>query len=77
MSVATAFAPVRRLSDWLGDIVPAKSRFDLFGLSAGLRAHRIYTALEKKSDADLAKLGLTRQDLPRVAMNAAFGHRDA
>lgn len=50
----------------------AKFWADPFGLRTGLRAYRTYTELNALSDRELADMNLSRADLPRVAMDAAF-----
>ncbi len=77
MAFVTDFAPTRRLADLVADVAPLRGGFDLFGIAAGLRAYRIYTTLDAKSDAQLAELGLRRTDTPAVAAGMAFGDRAA
>lgn len=50
---------------------PGRINFDPLGLVLGFKAYQIYTALDGKSDGELAALGLSRSDLPQVAMSAA------
>ncbi len=50
---------------------PGAFSADPFGLVSGYKAYRIFTALSEKSDAQLAALGLSRNDIPRAAMRAA------
>jgi len=45
------------------------------GIVRGYQAYLIYNSLSAKSDAALARLGLDRRDLPRVAMEAVFEDR--
>ena len=70
MSVAT-IAPtgldLRRVAEMLA---PGSFRFDPMGLVSGYKAYLIHTGLSAKSDRELAEIGLTRADLPRVAMRA-------
>lgn len=47
----------------------SKHGFDPLGLVSGWRAWRTYSELDALSDEALARRGLTRQDLPRVAFN--------
>jgi uncharacterized protein YjiS (DUF1127 family) len=35
-----------------------------------MRAYRVYAALDAKSDAELAEMGISRCDVPRVAFDA-------
>lgn len=42
------------------------------GLTNGIMAHRAYMALNAKSDAQLADMGLTRQDVARTAAEPFF-----
>ena len=51
-------------------VAPGPVRRDPLGIVTGFRAHRVYTALAAKSDRELDAMGLTRADLPRVAMAA-------
>jgi len=51
-------------------IAPKGGLKDFYGLLSGLRAYRVYTALESRSDPELRAMGLTRADLPRVAMES-------
>lgn len=51
-------------------IAPRRWNFEVFGLAAGWRGYRVYTALAAKSDAELAAMGLSRADLPRAAAEA-------
>ncbi|MCG6901269.1 MAG: hypothetical protein LJE68_01175 [Rhodobacter sp.] len=37
------------------------------GLTSGYQAYRTYERLSRKNDSELAAIGLTRADLPRVA----------
>lgn len=57
-------------------VAPGRIRFDPLGFVSGYKAYQIYTGLSAKSDADLAGMGLTRADLPHVAMSAASVLRD-
>ncbi|NIL96743.1 MAG: hypothetical protein GTO62_06280, partial [Planctomycetales bacterium] len=52
-------------------LAPRAFRFDPFGLVSGYRAYLIYTGLAAKSNSELAKLGITRRDIPRIAAEAA------
>ena len=51
-------------------IVSTKFRFDPLGLVSGYKSYLIYSGLAAKSDAELAGMGLTRHDIPRVAAEA-------
>lgn len=51
-------------------LVPARRSRDRFGIFAGYRAYLVYQALEAKSDAELAALGLRRDDIARAAFAA-------
>ncbi len=44
--------------------------FDPLGLVSGWRGYRAYTELASLGDEALAARGLTRKDLPRVALEA-------
>lgn len=46
---------------------PEKTEARPMGFLVGWRAFRIYSGLSKLSDAELARRGLNRIDLPRVA----------
>lgn len=50
---------------------------DLFGLLSAYRAYRVYSALESRSDAELRAMGLSRRDLPRVAMDTILQNASA
>lgn len=56
--IAQRLAPPRR-----------KSR-DPLGLMGGWRAYVVYKELDRKSDAELNALGLSRADIARVAFEA-------
>lgn len=56
--IASRLAPRRR-----------KSR-DPLGLMGGWRAYVVYKELDRKTDAELKGLGLTRADIARVAFEA-------
>ena len=58
------------LKAFVEKIAPGPTRFDPFGLVSGIRAYRIYETLADKSDAELARMGIERSDLPRIAMQA-------
>jgi hypothetical protein len=71
MTVSTSFnTPAPSLRDITNSVAPKGGLKDLFGLLSGLRAYRVYTALESRSDPELRAMGLTRKDLPRVALEA-------
>ncbi|MBD3677917.1 MAG: hypothetical protein HUJ27_05870 [Rhodobacteraceae bacterium] len=73
MTVSVQYsAPTANLQDLIAAIAPKRGTFDLLGLVSGYRAYAIFTELNAKSDAELAALGLKRQDVARVAMNEAF-----
>lgn len=67
-TVAQSGIDLRRIAEALA---PGAFRFDPFGVVSGYKAYLIYTGLAAKSDPELAALGLTRSDLPRVALQAA------
>ncbi|SON57757.1 hypothetical protein HDIA_4216 [Hartmannibacter diazotrophicus] len=50
-----------------------RAPFDPFGLASGLRLWRTYSALKDRSDAELAEMGIARNDIPQVAFRAVFG----
>ena len=50
---------------------------DPLGLSYGFNAYQAYTALDAKSDAQLAAIGLNRSDVARAAMHVANGKSQA
>lgn len=77
MTAATINVPSVDISRLADAIAPKRSRSDFFGLVPGYRAYLIYTHLEAKSDPELARLGLNRRDLPRIALEAAFDLKDA
>ena len=70
MSATTAFAP-RDLQALASAFDFRGYKFDPFGLVSGYKAYLVYTGLASKSDADLARVGLTREELPRAAMETA------
>ncbi len=70
MSVATATPLGFDLRAIAETLAPGSFRFDPFGLVSGYKAYLIYTGLAAKSDGELAKLGLSRKDLPHAAMQA-------
>ena len=51
-------------------IVSTRFNFDPLGLVSGYKSYLIYSDLSAKSDEELAEMGLTRQDIPRVAIEA-------
>jgi hypothetical protein len=59
------------LRDLATAIAPGEIRFDPLGLVTGYKAYTIYSALAAKSDAELTAMGVTRADLPGLAMAAA------
>lgn len=71
MSTATYAGSGIDLRALASAFAPGPVRFDPLGLVSGYKAYSIYTALTSKSDAELARLGLEREDLPRAAMDAA------
>lgn len=71
MTTAILNKPALDLRKLAGRGSPRVGRFDPFGLVTGYKAYRIYEELAWKTDAELAELGLTRADLPRVAFDAA------
>lgn len=70
MSATTASAP-RDLKALASAFDLGRYGFDPLGLVSGYKAYLLYTGLAAKSDADLACMGLTREELPRAAMEAA------
>jgi hypothetical protein len=70
MSAATAVSQGLDLRAIADAVAPDGFRFDPFGLVSGYKAYAIYTALDARSDADLAAMGLSRAELPRTAMEA-------
>lgn len=44
---------------------------NFFGVRTGFRAFRINNTLSELSDHELARLNITRQDIPRVAFELA------
>jgi uncharacterized protein YjiS (DUF1127 family) len=79
MTMLNGEAPLQtpRLRDIVGAIAPRRAKFDLFGLAAGYRAYLVYSRLSVQTEEELAQLGLTRADVPRVAMEAIFEKRAA
>ena len=71
MNTATLHKPAFDLRELAKTTAPRRGRFDPFGLVTGYRAYRIYEELAWKTDAELAELGLAREELPQVAMEAA------
>lgn len=49
------------------DSIGGKAETQKLGFLAGWKAFRIFTALSELNDAELARNGLTRIDLPRAA----------
>ena len=58
-------------------LAPGRFRFDPLGVVSGYKAYQIYTGLSAKSDQDLARLGVRRTDLPRIAIAAVENLRTA
>lgn len=54
----------------LKSFAPGKAASGYLGLALGMRAYRVYVALDAKSDAELAEMGISRCDVPRVAFDA-------
>ncbi len=52
---------------------PARQRRDPFGLVAGWRAYAVWRDLAELSDAELGARGLSRADLPRIALGEIRG----
>ena len=78
MTVSTSLnAPARSLREIAESVAPKGQLKDFFGLLTGLRAYRVYTALESRSEPELRKMGLTRADLPRVAMETILSADEA
>lgn len=71
MALATAAQPAVDLGRIAEALAPGRFRFDPLGIVSGYKAYVIYTELSARSDAELARLGLDRADLARVAMDAA------
>jgi uncharacterized protein YjiS (DUF1127 family) len=69
-AVTTNTAPRASLRDLIARVAPVRVSRDPFGIASGFRAYRVYTALDDKSDSELAALGLTRQDIARVAADS-------
>jgi uncharacterized protein YjiS (DUF1127 family) len=49
---------------------PRRESRDPLGLMGGWRAYVVYKELDRKSDAELNALGLSRTDIARVAFEA-------
>lgn len=49
---------------------PARKARDPLGLMSGWRAYIVYKELDRKSDDQLRRLGLSRADIARVAFEA-------
>lgn len=77
MTAATAQNPGLDLGKLAETLAPGSFRFDPFGLVSGYKTYQIFTALSAKSDAELADLGITRTDLPAMAIKAADNLRAA
>ncbi|MGR3495970.1 hypothetical protein [Citreimonas sp.] len=76
--MTTVTTNITRRADFRGlvdAIAPKRFVRDPFGLFSGFRAYRVHAHLSGKSDAELEQIGLTRADLPRVAMEAVFDQR--
>ena len=68
---STGYAPTD-LQSFVDEIAPQRAMRDPLGLVSGYRAYLVFTHLNSKSDRELAKLGLTRAEIPQAAFEAAF-----
>jgi len=59
---------VATLRESLKDFVEATGRFDPLGIVSGLKMYRVYAYLSQRSDAELAELGIRRDEIAAVAM---------
>ena len=56
-------------------MAPRRFLRDPLGILGGYRAYLVFTNLNAKSDVELRALGVTRMDLPRLAMEVVFESR--
>jgi hypothetical protein len=76
MTDATTFTPQPSdLCERVAEFFCTPIRFDPLGIVSGFRAYRIYSYLAGKSDAELARMGMEREKIVRVAMDTALGAR--
>ncbi len=74
---ATHATATRDVFDILEQVAPRRVWRDPFGLLSGYRAYQIAGYFYGMSDEKLKSYGLTRGDIPKVAMQAIFDARDA
>ena len=68
----TAAAGRSPLLAFIDAVAPKRFLRDPFGLLSGYRAYLVYTSLSAKSDRELTALGISRTDLPRIAVETIF-----
>jgi hypothetical protein len=73
--MTAATATLATTFDHAGTRESGRARRFARGIASGFRAYRIYSDLEAKSDAELARIGLDRTTIARAAFDAAFGQR--
>lgn len=52
------------------EVVQEPARRDPWGFAMGWRGYRVFSRLNAMTDAELAARGLSRADLPRLALDA-------
>ncbi|KZM49536.1 hypothetical protein [Labrenzia sp. OB1] len=65
------------LKQLVEEIAPKRFLRDPLGLFSGYRAFRVYVHLNGMSDGELARLGLTRKELPEVVSRIMLDNRQA
>ena len=60
------------LQDLLRKIAPKPSKFDPLGLVSGYKAYRVWQRLNDLDDQQLAALGVSRSEVPRLAAQTIF-----
>ncbi len=61
------------IRSFFSSIFSRRGAADMSGIAAGFTAYRIYTALSEKSDAELASMDMTRDEIAQVAFRRAYG----
>jgi hypothetical protein len=56
-------------------VAPRRFPRDPLGILGGYRAYLVYTSLSAKGDDELAAHGVSRKDVPRLAMEVVFEGR--
>ncbi len=76
MTTMTA-KPTADFNAILEAIAPARGSFSFFGLLDGYRTYQVFTHLNALSDEDLESYGLSRRDLPKVALQTVQARKQA